>query len=281
MVSKDYPIHKLDPNSNKLEFQIEEIAFNNQYNINAPHAHDYFEVFLFKSGGGFHTIDFETTEIEPNSVHLVLPGQIHHIGREGSCTGLVMLFSKEYISSNVSLLKTINNFPFLRKGTLPYINTVNSGTFSFLHETVSKVFNENASDGFNAKDIIQSYLNIILLKTQEVFENKRTNLSIPIQSLLSLLDKSCTNATNSETLCKLLNTSVSSLNNLAKKELGKSIKTLIKETLLTEIKKALLLGKNSIKTISYEFDFSDPSNFNKFFKRETGQTPLEFKKKNT
>lgn len=278
MSNKKYPTHKIKPNSDKLEFRIEEIAFNNHYNVNAPHAHEYYEIFLFKTGGGKHTIDFKENPIDAFSIHLVLPGQIHQVGRQGSCTGLVMVFSKSYISSNPALLETINQFPFLNHQNEAYIKTIPTETFHYFFETVSKVLTDNASNGFNSKAIIQSYLNILLLKTQEVFSEEKTKLSPITQKLFHLLDKNCTNLLKSDELAAQLSISLSTLTSTTTKELGKSVKQLIKERLLIEIKKQLLLTNNSIKTISYEFDFSDPSNFNKFFKRETGMTPLDFRK---
>lgn len=275
---KTYPIHKIKPDAKQIEFRIEEIAFNNHYNVNAPHAHDYYELFLFKTGGGKHSIDFISTEIEAFSVHLVLPGQIHHIGRKGSCTGLVMVFSKDYLSSNTSLLDTINAFPFNRHQETPYIKTIGQETFHYFFDTVAKIFADNANDGFNSKAIIQSYLNILLLKTQELFADQKLTTSTPVQLLLGYIDRCYSNTLKGEEIANALNTTLSALNKLTKKETGKNIKDLIKEKLLIEVKKSLLLNKDSVKSIAYNFSFSDPSNFNKFFKRNVGCTPLEFKR---
>lgn len=278
MASTDYPTYNINSTPKSLEFRIEEIAFNNHYNVNAQHAHDYFEIFLFESGGGFHTIDFNRVEIEPQSIHLVLPGQIHQIGREGSCTGLVVLFSKDYLSSNHNLSNTIKNYPFINKQENPYIKTIPRKIFSSLFEILKQFFNGNDLSGFNSKEIIQSYLNILLLKTQEIFLENKIQISPIVQQLISFLDNSCTNTTTPQSLCANLHTSSNSLNALTLKELGKSASLLIKEALIMAVKKELLLSNSSVKEIAYQFDFSDPSNFNKFFKRETGLTPIEFKK---
>ncbi|MNY50530.1 DNA-binding transcriptional activator FeaR [compost metagenome] len=51
---------------------------------------------------------------------------------------------------------------------------------------------------------------------------------------------------------------------------------MIHQKLISEIKKALFYNK-SAKEITYEFGFSDPSNFNRFFKKLTGTTPQQYK----
>ncbi len=173
---KIYPVHNLPPSSN-LDFRIEEIEFNNHYNTNHPHAHDYFEIFLFSNKGGEHIVDFTSHPIEANSIHLVLPGQVHQVNREGSCTGIVMMFSKEYASSNPSLLQTLNETPFIFTQNHPYIEVLKKSDFDWFFDLVSKVYKDNSSNGFNSKPIIQSYLNILLLKTQEIFSTSKYSIS--------------------------------------------------------------------------------------------------------
>lgn len=142
---------------------------------------------------------------------------------------------------------------------------------------MSKVYRENSSNGFNSKPIIQSYLNILLLKTQEIFSTSKYSISKTTQQVLFLIDREYINNPTSELIAEKLNINLKTLNSTLSKEIGKSLKSLIKEKILIECKKSLLLSSEPIKTIAYDFNFSDPSNFNKFFKKEVGITAKEFR----
>jgi AraC family transcriptional activator of pobA len=74
-----------------------------------------------------------------------------------------------------------------------------------------------------------------------------------------------------------LNVTYYYLNGVSKRRLGKTVYQLVADCLLKESKALLSTTACSVKTIAYELGFSDPSNFVKFFKGCTGQTPLEFR----
>ncbi|MNW07779.1 Virulence regulon transcriptional activator VirF [compost metagenome] len=59
--------------------------------------------------------------------------------------------------------------------------------------------------------------------------------------------------------------------------LGKSPKELINEQMVLESKRLLVYGAMSVKEVSYELGFKEPSHFTKFFKARTGVFPTEFK----
>ncbi|MGY0036499.1 helix-turn-helix domain-containing protein [Pedobacter sp. NJ-S-72] len=59
--------------------------------------------------------------------------------------------------------------------------------------------------------------------------------------------------------------------------LGKSPKELINEQMILESKRLLIHGSMSVKEVSYELGFKEPSSFTKFFKTRTGIFPTQFK----
>jgi AraC family transcriptional regulator, transcriptional activator of pobA len=59
--------------------------------------------------------------------------------------------------------------------------------------------------------------------------------------------------------------------------LGKSPKVIISERVLLEIKRLLVHTNQSIKEIGFDLGFNEPTNFIKYFRQQTGQTPSEFR----
>ena len=65
---------------------------------------------------------------------------------------------------------------------------------------------------------------------------------------------------------------------LLKKETGKSPKEVINLRVLDEVKNRLLDNTKSISQVSEELGFQYPQHLTKFFKKETGMTPNEYRK---
>ena len=71
--------------------------------------------------------------------------------------------------------------------------------------------------------------------------------------------------------------STKKLNNITKKYLDKTAKEYIEITIISESKRLLIKTSDSVKQISYSMGFTEPTNFNKFFKKFTTVTPLQFR----
>lgn len=76
-----------------------------------------------------------------------------------------------------------------------------------------------------------------------------------------------------------LHVSVRYLFEVCKRETGRSPKELINDTVMSEIRHAMLTTGLSFRQISLRFNFPDQTAFTQFFKRNAGMTPTEFKRR--
>jgi AraC family transcriptional activator of pobA len=67
------------------------------------------------------------------------------------------------------------------------------------------------------------------------------------------------------------------LNDHVKRSTGVTAGHLIRQRVLTEAKRELVFTTNPINGIAYALGFTDPSHFARFFRKQTGVTPQEFR----
>lgn len=70
------------------------------------------------------------------------------------------------------------------------------------------------------------------------------------------------------------------MNSITKSIVNQSSKNYITSILILEVKRLLVSTNRAIDDIAYSFSFDEPTNFVKFFKKNTGITPLKYRKTN-
>ena len=70
---------------------------------------------------------------------------------------------------------------------------------------------------------------------------------------------------------------VDRLNDHVKRATGVTAGHLIRQRVLTEAKRQLVFTNQPIHEIAYDLAFSDPSHFARFFRKQTGTAPHEFR----
>jgi AraC-like DNA-binding protein len=77
----------------------------------------------------------------------------------------------------------------------------------------------------------------------------------------------------------MLNKSPKTLSNLFKMYSDKTALTFINDRIITEARRLLLFSDKTSEQITYILGYNDPGHFSKFFKKQVGVSPTEFRKK--
>lgn len=251
------------------------------YDSTAPHRHTFFELFFFKSGKGSHEIDFKSYPVEANSVHFVSPGQIHHLDLKNT-KGQVLCFTEDFASLK-SKGSFIEDFPFYDANPpCLKLSKVLGDEIAALIDSVSRDM-EKLREG--SHELLHAYLNIILLKIRTFFQDKQKNAPQPAQgreqkvvSFKKLVNELYSTHCPVSDYAAQLNLSPNYLNALCKKHEGKTATQLIQDRLLLESKRLLYATDMNVKEVSFYLKFEDVSYFNRFFKKQTRLTPVQYRR---
>ena len=282
MSTETIPLHDFSKDdSSSIPFHYIALGKKADYNTAVPHRHNYYEIFIFTKGGGIHEIDFKSYEIQSNSIHFVSPGQVHQVNRSKNSSGHVIIFSRAFYIGASADKVALFDLPFLHNyGANPVLNLSEKDAQNF-YQVLALIEIESKDQLNNQRDIIRSYLNVILLKAFHVYQ-KTNNTLLPVNAELYkqfhlLLETSFTSLHKVKQYAEKLNTTEKKLNQSIKQHTGKTASEHIFERIILEAKRLLLHSQQSTKEIAYFLGFDDPSHFSKFFKKYVLSSPIEFR----
>ncbi len=209
--------------------------------------------------------------------------------------GWYIIFGKEFISMNPAWSRFILDFPFFRLDKtlafdLPPDERLRADA------CFKRIFEEYHSESPDKFSFIQAYTQLLLVITKRFFdkcspesttpEHTRTADTVLVSRFQSLIEShSATEdafgdhaeVRQASFYADLLNVHPNHLNAVVKRITGNTASYHIQEHLLLLAKSLLTQTELSTKEIAFRLHFSEPTHFTAFFKKQTGQTPQQFR----
>ena len=249
-----------------------------------PHRHDYYEISLLAEGEGIQHIDFTPFPFKGPVVFMLSPEQVHLLVRDRGSKGFSLKFNAPFFSSGNDPDKQLYaHFLFDNLQGYPVI-ALQPQEYERLNALLTLTLQEydNASTGTG--DILFSYIRVILMEILRIRRQRlqEAHLQPGLQQsqLLAfkhLLHQHFHEQHEVQDYANAMHISPRQLNALTQKLTGKNAGALIKERILLEAKRLLFLDNLSIKEIAYQLGFDDPAYFNRFFKKNMGVAPQQFR----
>lgn len=131
---------------------------------------------------------------------------------------------------------------------------------------------------------IQLYLYLMLLEIRRSYDRQGIDRAVEgpaghglVSRFHKLVGEHYLSRRQVSDYAQMLSVSPNHLNKVVKEVTGKTASDSIRELLGQEARGLLRYTDNSISEIAYRLDFSDPASFNRFFKAESGETPLAYR----
>ncbi|KMQ61367.1 transcriptional regulator [Chryseobacterium angstadtii] len=247
------------------------------------HQLSFYEIIFIEEGEGTFTLGENKTLIKPGTVIFTSPGQIRHWDIKKEVKGYTLFFEKDFLHLFFSDELFLYRFQYFHQYSRPTDMQLSDQSLGRCLELLHGIEGEFRHLQNDSNHLIRSLLYQLLVILNRDYANvyhvrRDTYIHPDFYRFRALLEKKFVDDRSVENYAQMLNISSGFLNKICRQFSGFSAQQMIHYKLISEIKK-LLYQNRSAKEIAYELGFSDPSNFNRFFKKCTGTTPQEYRKK--
>lgn len=252
-------------------------------NLHHPHRHSFYHLVLFTKGKGTHTIDFDRFTVKPFQIYFMIPGQVHSWHFEGDVDGYIVHFNDVLFTTFLQNGQYLDRFTFFNGHSedavyqMPHDEQVK---VTALFESMLDEIKENGTQNI---DMIRLRLLELFITVDRTCTDKKRKQA-PQQKLLllknfkQLIDQQFRLLKLPKEYAEILYVTPNHLNALCQDLLGKTAGDLIRDRIILEAKRLLTNADMTIAEIAYDLNFQDNSYFARFFRKNTGTTPEEFRK---
>lgn len=241
--------------------------------------HDCHTIHFVTQGRGFHWADFERIKLGRGDVLYVRPGQVHAFDKPSRHEALFLLFQDE----------ALRNPDSLRQIDPVRLNAIRPKPtdFDLLVELVASLESvAGYHPSFDVHQLTPWILGAISTAIGRISQALQAQQRPSSQNYLEMvhdfervLDKhfACHRTINwyARNLC----VTVRSLSRACKTVRNRTPKQLVNARVSVEAKRYLVLTDDSVEQVARRVGFSESTNFVKFFRRTVGQSPAEFRRK--
>jgi len=252
-------------------------------NLQQAHKHTFYHLVFFTEGAGSQTIDFQKFEVKPYQIYFMVPGQVHHWAFERKVDGYVVNFSPKFFQSFLLKPDYLEQFPFFSGNANEAVINVEENLRIKLIGLFEKLLIETVENQRTALDMVRLLLLelfILIGRTVITPQSKQAspyNLTL-LKNFKNLIETNYINNRLPKYYAELLYITPNHLNALCNDLLGIPAGEVIRNRVVLEAKRLLINPQLGITEVANHLNFADNSYFTKFFKKQAGITPEEFRK---
>lgn len=247
--------------------------------VEEPHRHNSYLLLFFTKGSGTHEVDFDQYEIKPGRLFPLQPGQLHHWNLSKDTDGFVIIYSGELYDLRFANRK-LSDFPFYQSAqSKPEITLAANEIQSVL--PYFKLLVAESQIAVPDRDKMLNLLDCIHIEIARQYESESHHThpyNLKIKQFESLLEQHFHQEKGPSFYAEKCNITLKHLNRICQEILEKTATDVIAARVILEIKRMLAGPQFSINEIADALGFDDYSYFSRFFKKQTGLSPTDFRK---
>ncbi|WP_030776715.1 helix-turn-helix transcriptional regulator [Streptomyces sp. NRRL S-920] len=274
------PTHRLEvPMPNALPFAIGTFdAFGPMARAPFPHRHTFHEIVHVTGGTGRHVVDLTGFTLRPPNLCFIAPGQVHHWEGVTGLEGHVVLFTDDFLldhPADRALLRGLARRSWLE---------LSDEAAEWTARLVAELDSEYRTGAAGFPGVLRALLHVLVVRAARQPAPQPAVLPPPSRpgsvaaEFVALLGTPEGAPHSVRTCAEHLGVSVSYLSEAVKASTGRTPGELIRQARVHEAKRLLLRTELSVRQIAGRVGFGDPAYFCRFFRRETGASPGDFRR---
>lgn len=283
--SSDIPTYALEPDSitDSRHFRMYHFVGKRPDlgDLLVPHRKDHYLVILVRKGGNARQwVDMKPHILQDDTLYFLGPGQLIVKEESTEIYSIGVGFTPEFLSIHDHA--SLADLPLLRNPHDAQGLAMTGADIEFTEDLFAKIAIEYNRPGEWQHRMLIAYLSVLLTYLSRLYleQHKATEISperILLKDFQAKINESFQELHEVGDYAAMLNISAGHLSEVVKMQSGRPAIKHIHERLTLEARRLLFHTNDSLKEIAFTLGFSDPSYFTRFFKRETGQTPSEYR----
>ena len=231
------------------------------------HWHDEMEIIYIKKGNGTITVDFTQHTVSAGDIALILPGQLHSIGQFESES---MEYENIIFHPNMLISKKTDT-----------CNTDYAEISACIdaNDEICKTYPSGYQLFIKGQLFLLFYILFHKCSTKEPSGKDRSKSLEKMKLILKYVENNYMEKITIEDIANEVGLSQSHFMKYFKNTMGTSFVDYLNEYRLTMASRLLISSDSSILAIASEVGFENLSYFNRIFKKRFGQTPREYRKR--
>jgi AraC family transcriptional activator of pobA len=263
-------IHQID----SLKFVCFELSRCPESYLQSSVREGFFEIIWYK-----HALDKDVQDDQPSHYVYLIPPYRSSLVRFEDKEGYLIAFKRDYLEEDDKeyALDVFNLFNIQGQYTHLPLNTDATATFQHLQALIEKEYFNPLGTYLVLKALLKVFLLNLIRINQSAFLNQDVNQK-RVYHYIMLMEEHYKTERKANFYSGKLGVSEKRLNQILKEKMNKTLTQLLHERLIVQAKRMLLSSEQTIKEIAFDLNFEDPAYFSRFFKKQTGQSPEDFKR---
>ena len=245
--------------------------------ITYPHKHNFYEIFWAIGGQSEQVIDYTTYKILPDTLFFISPGQLHLWETWDDVAGYCILFTEAFYQqafSNKNLLFQLSYLDNLYQNPCLRIST----------DAAANLLHKEANSDTKDNETIQALLLVLLKGIQKLYTvtdlvTTDNHHLLVFKQFKKLVETQFNAPFSVKQYASQLHLSAHHLTRLVKTISGTTPGELIAHRRLLEARQLLHFTDLTSSQIADQIGFDDSSYFARYFRKQTGLSPLAFRRR--
>ncbi|HEX4010731.1 MAG TPA: helix-turn-helix domain-containing protein [Solirubrobacteraceae bacterium] len=248
------------------------------------HRHTFYMIVYIARGRGEHVIDCKRYPLRPASLYFVRPDQVHAWVYQTLPVGYTLSLSEQVLRAKTQPDSGVHNLGLFEDladaGQLELSPGQARSIRSVFEEIVSEY--EDGRTGYSS--VMHAYLHVLLTRAHRVLGDRGPDMrelcsSRPLaRRFTDLVTRSGGRTQRVHEYSERLGVTPSHLAESVREVTGRTPGQIIRSAQIAEASRLLRYTDKTIGEIAYDLGFKDAAYFGRFFKREMGMTPGEFRR---